>query len=111
MTTRSTALGSYQFTSSGGHTLWTCPPGNVTLVKSLYLYNSAGAANAGGMTVVNAANTVGLIIASFSLQAASEAAWQGWIVLEAGDRVDVSAAAAGLAFWLSGAVLPAAPLS
>jgi hypothetical protein len=88
---------------------WTCPAETVTLVKSLYIYNRGTAsANIEFLALTHLA-TAQFIILHEAIATTTSFAWEGWLVLNPGDSVNVSTDAADVSFWLSGAVLLGPP--
>lgn len=109
MTTRSTQLVLKKLTVAGTATLYTSPPGTVTIVKWLSAYNASGAAvvaqwlaasgTSGDLAVLSYANALG------NAGLLSEAVWQ---VLEPGDHLAFFSNGQPINVMASGAVLPTA---
>lgn len=107
MTVHSTQLGANSAVTTAGATLYTCPAGKRTIVKSVVLENTASASQRVFIEVV--LHSGGAIQPSVTLGAnpsATEAiVWSCWIVLNAGDSIKIQPSANGVQAIVSGTEL------
>lgn len=102
---RSQCLIRYQFTGNGYSSYFTCPDGYVVLVKSAYVENAAAESITAKLIAATAVGGAALHIWQADVPTVSSLDWQGWIALNAGDRVQAYLSAGVSAIWVSGAVL------
>lgn len=110
MTTRSTRLFASSVTTTGTQLLYTGPASTVTLFKSGYLYNPGTVAVDYSLFVTAAGGAANVTVQFANLPASATGIWTGWIVLEPGDQIWLWFNAPPIDVWLSGAILPAAPV-
>jgi hypothetical protein len=108
VTVHSDRLGSGAALGAGYHTVYTCPTGKRTIVKSIWLRNNTAAAITGAFQVVISG---GATISFFQPLAATPAAGstvklEPWVVLRAGDALNIAGiAGSGVDAYVSGAEL------
>ena len=106
---RTQALIEFKSTAGTTNLTWTCPAGHITIVKSFYAFNSAAAALTINMDVIPSGGLWQLYGTQQTVQPNASVSWQGWLVLNPGDIVQVVMSAAGGVAWVSGAVLVGSP--
>lgn len=108
MSVHSARLGSAAGLGAASTTLYTCPSGKRTIVKTIWLRNATAGAITGGWAIVISG---GATLTFFQPLAATPAAGstvkiEPWAVLHAGDVLKVSGAAgSGVDVYISGAEL------
>lgn len=107
MTVHSTQLGAHQTIGTGGVTIYTVPANKRAIVKSIWIRNTAGAAQTAAFALIL---TGGATITIFQPLAASPAAGSSlyldlWVILNAGDALKITAGAASLDAIVSGTEL------
>jgi hypothetical protein len=101
-------LGAIAAAGAGNHTLYTCPSGKRTIVKTIWMRNCTAGAITGDWAVVISG---GATITFFQPMAATPAAGstvkiEPWVVLRAGDALTVAGVAgSGVDCYASGAEL------
>jgi hypothetical protein len=87
-------------------TVFTCPGGSAAILKSIYGYYQITT----GQTFVKVVQSGGVGAVFLVMDAAATAItlmkWEGWIVLEPGDQVQVVNSGGTVQTWGSGALLP-----
>jgi hypothetical protein len=71
----------------------------------MHVHNQGAASAQINLRVYASSGGTGLDIDAVAVNTASIHEWTGWVVLNEGDQIFVSAGIAGVAFWISGAVL------
>lgn len=89
---------------AAAHTLATCPAGYTLIFKDVHVYNANSASQTESVVLVRP-NGVTVAVLNGSVQPNTSTSWQGWMVLEAGDRILISASAGPMYYWASGTVL------
>jgi hypothetical protein len=107
VTVHSTQLGAVQNAAIGLHTIYTVPSGKRTIVKSVWLRNTAAAAQT---ATIRFNLATGAIVQLFVPLAASPGAGSSvlltpWVVLNVGDVFQLGASATGIDGIASGAEL------
>lgn len=105
MTVRSTRLGFGQIASGAFHSIYTCPAGWRTIVKSVNVDNSGGAATNVTILAQNASGSTNANLALLSLTNNTAYLWSGWVVLNPADQLFLYSSAAALDYWASGTLL------
>lgn len=105
MTVRSTQLAAYTSTGAFTGTVYTCPAGWRTIVKSVQVFNGAAASQLVELWLYRFANNEQLKLYSKSIPAGTIDQWNGWSVMNPTDVIQVNVAAANIAFWASGTLL------
>lgn len=106
---RTQALIEFHTPTAAGNISWTCPAGHITIVKSFHAYNSSATAVSINMDVIPSGGQFQLYGSIQTVQPNTHFEWNGWIVLNPGDIVQVVTGGAGACAWVSGAVLVGSP--
>lgn len=104
---RSQRLNSFTSPDTNFHKLWTSPAGMVTLFKGLHIFSPAATGTVVQVFLGSPAGTQNVLSKAFN--SGESFTLQPWIAMNPGDWITVSANAAGVQYWLSGAVLLGAP--
>jgi hypothetical protein len=86
--------------------VYTVPAGYVLLFKSAYFRPQGTGETAIQVYAFSADGSANVIVYEVPASGSNPPAWEGWLALNAGDQVYVSAPAAAMWYWLSGALLP-----
>jgi hypothetical protein len=95
--------------SPGASATFTCPEGNVVLVKSATFSSNATAVADCFLLVASADSTVLVTPIRAQLEAGASLHWDGWQVLNPGDYVGCYLGESAINAWISGAVLMGPP--
>lgn len=106
---RSQALIAFLSTGNAYSPSFNAPSGHVVLVKAAHITNQTAAAVR--VTLVIGATIGNQNVNAFDINLAAGASysWPGWLALNPGQYVAVYSAAAGIAEWVSGAILNGPP--
>ncbi len=88
---------------------FTCPSGHVTLAKAAHLTNQTAAVIRCTATVGPTSSGQNVNLFDINLAAGASFYWAGWAAVNPGQYLAIYTAAAGIAEWVSGAVLSGAP--
>jgi len=105
VTARSTQLAAYHSTAAFTGTVFTCPTGWRTIVKSVSAFNTTAASSLVQSYVYHPANGAYVLTLNSTLQANTASFWDGWVVLNPGDLLQVALQVAGINVWASGTLL------
>jgi len=94
--------------TAGSPTIYTCPAGHNTIVKSIYVTRQAGTVGSFKIEALRAGGAVVSIYESQSVQELAVNTAQLWIVLAPGDLLTATLTTPTIYYWVSGAELPLA---
>lgn len=103
---RNGALGRIISSVPGTSTIGTVPANVTWLLKTVQVLNAGGGPAAGVIGMSQSGGGVQAQFAAFDLEPGAGVTIQSWVALEPGDAVYLSADAANLHIWASGAELP-----
>jgi len=107
VTTRSAVLCVATVPTNGFVWAYTCPPGTVVLVKSVYTRLAEGTTASTAVFAGRGATGSAVIWrGGATLTRATVSPGEVWCVLEPGDQLGCQVAGDSSIFWISGAVLP-----
>lgn len=106
---RSQRLAFVTINTDGGQAVaFVVPTDHVILLKSMYVYSTAAATSTVDVYAATPADPL-LLLGRYSLTGPQTGVWEGWIALNPGDYILMSATLAPTYAWLSGAVLAGPP--
>jgi hypothetical protein len=94
---------------SGTTRIVTCPADHTLIVKSAYLWNMNSAPVQGNI-LVTAFGIGSVYLTVRNVPGNGTYEWQGWLVLEPQDQLNVVTDNTGMNIWLSGSVLTGIPI-
>lgn len=94
--------------TAGTITIYTCPAGHNTIVKSLYITRQVGTVGPFKIEAIRMGGGAVSIYESTSVQELAVNTAQLWIVLAPGDFLNATLSAPTIYYWVSGAELPLA---
>ena len=98
-------------TSAAGFSpIWVTPADHVTLVKTMFVYNTSANSADTSLQIARAGGTNAVILWRMVLNSGEFENWSGWAVLNPGDLCRVYTTQGGVVVWVCGAVLLGAPL-
>lgn len=95
--------------AAGGAVVYTVPANTVFLIKSVVLTLQPAGPTSYLIILKPGDGSVTVFLAEGSLAQSATSLWQGWAAMNAGDVVQINSSVGGLAYWVSGAVLPYVP--
>jgi hypothetical protein len=107
VTVHSTQLGSGVALTAGYHTLYTVPANTRTIFKGIWLRNGGAAAFVGGVQLhLASGGSPAFFIPLAASPAAGSTVWIAlWVVLNAGDQLNVAGSASGIDAIVAGTEL------
>jgi hypothetical protein len=108
VTVRSKQLGIANPITTSGNNIYTCPSNTRTIVKSIYLENLHSAAQRVVVALTSGATTlVQLVVTPGAVNSATETAFLNvWLVMEAGQVLNIKPLLGNIECVVSGAELP-----
>lgn len=107
MAVHSTQLGANGAIGTGGYTIYTCPAGKRTIVKTIVLQNTAAASNRVGinLSLVGGGSVLWHVTLGASASATESEVYDLWLVMNAGDSLRLTPAANSIEAVASGSEL------
>lgn len=109
MVTQSAQLVAARVLNPGATTVYVADVNLVVLVKSAFIRNLTAADQYLELFVRDPRLPVAMQLIGEDVVANQTASWEGWVVLKAGDELQVSIQTAPIGVWVSGTHLPAPP--
>jgi hypothetical protein len=105
VTVRSTQLGVYHSTAPVTPSLFTCPTGWRTIVKSAYIDNQNADSLHYTLIFGSQKAGVGITLVTGVLNTNTQAGWNGWLVMDPGDTLSAYLQDSSMAIVVSGTLL------
>lgn len=109
MTTRSTKLWAQNVAQGLSLVVFTAPSSTVTLLKSFQIYNPGPDPTVVTFFLMSYIGSVGVVLHNDTLTVGGLFEWNGWMVLNPLDHVEIFSNTAPVRSWGSGAFLPPSP--
>lgn len=104
MPLRSDILGRAASNVGGGNVLVsTVPNGEVWILKSVLTWNNSGVNRDVLVYIIDAGNALPVGFVQQTMVTYTQADWEGWIVMLAGDKLQMQTNGGGVIVWASGA--------
>jgi hypothetical protein len=94
-----------RLTAAGFGPAFVCPAGQTTIVKSAYLFCDSAVAIKPAIFIRPPGGAFYSILTNTLIDSYEVGLWEGWVVLNEGDELEVYGDAAGLSYWVSGSIL------